>query len=49
MYLNGVVAVCSVSVLCLFLTMPWVGLQSMIIAFSGLTHVLSSLPGLNQY
>ena len=34
---NRVLAVC---VLCLFLKMPWVGLQSEIMAFPGHTHLL---------
>ena len=29
----------AVCVLCLFLTVPWVGLQSLIVAFSGHTHL----------
>ena len=37
LYLNLFVGVC---VLCLFLTVPWVGLQSMIVAFPGQTHLL---------
>ena len=30
----------AVSVLCLFLTMPWVGLQSVIVAFPGQSYSL---------
>ena len=30
----------AVCVLCLFLTVPWVGLQSVIVVFSGHTHLL---------
>ena len=30
----------TVSVLCLFLTVPWVGLQCVIVAFPGHTHLL---------
>ena len=30
----------AVSVLCLFLTMPWFGLQCVIVIFPGHTHVL---------
>ena len=36
-YFNSVVVAC---VLCLFLVMPWVGLQSMIVAFYGHFHFL---------
>ena len=36
-----VVAVC---IMCLFLTVPWVGLQSVIVAFPGHTHLLLSAP-----
>ena len=35
---NCVVAVCD---LCLFLTVPWVGMQSVIVAFPGHTHIFS--------
>ena len=35
-YLNCVVTVC---ILCLFLTVPWVGLQSVIVAFPGHTNL----------
>ena len=35
---NCVVALC---VQCLFLTVPWVGLQSVIVAFPGHAHLLS--------
>ena len=37
-YLNWVVAFCG---LCLFLIVPWVVLQSLILAFTGHTHLLS--------
>ena len=30
----------AVSVLCLFLTVPWIGLQSVIVTFPGNTHLL---------
>ena len=32
----------TVGILCLFLTMPWVGLQCVIVAFPGHTHFLGS-------
>ena len=32
----------AVTVLCLFLMMPWVGVQFVIVAFLGLTHFLSA-------
>ena len=35
LYFNCVVAVC---VLCVFLMVPWVGLQSVIVVFPGHTH-----------
>ena len=38
LWVNCVEAVC---VLCLFLKMPWVGLQSEIVAFPDHTHLLS--------
>ena len=40
LYCNCVVAVC---VMCLFLMVPWVGLQSVIVTFPGHTHLFVSI------
>ena len=37
----------TVSVLCLFLTVPWVGLQCVIVAFPGHTHLLLETRGID--
>ena len=35
--------ICEISVLCLFLGVPWVGLFAVIVSFPGHTHLLASL------
>ena len=43
-YFNCLLAVMYVSVLCLFLMVPWVGLQCMIMVFPDQTHLLFVKP-----